>query len=134
MAGHGGPSAVAQRLGWDMKQKAKKPRGWWDDIENIRFEVCCRPSLPSSWEKKLFSPAAGRTAILSAWSARKLVVSSLSGPFAQCTMPACPLLHTAACCCIAMHAELITDAPEIAFALEVLHNRAQTGLQLAPER
>ncbi|KAK9813756.1 hypothetical protein WJX73_007148 [Symbiochloris irregularis] len=39
MAGHGGPWAVAQRMGWTMKSRGKRPWGWWDDIANVRSEV-----------------------------------------------------------------------------------------------
>ena len=41
MAGHGGPLAVAKRMGWGMKGRGKKPWGWWDDLENVRAEVRC---------------------------------------------------------------------------------------------
>lgn len=36
---HGGPSVVAERLGWKLQAKPRKPRGYWDSLENVRQEV-----------------------------------------------------------------------------------------------
>lgn len=36
---HGGPVKVAERIGWKLKTKRRKPRGYWDDIGNIRREI-----------------------------------------------------------------------------------------------
>jgi hypothetical protein len=35
---HGGPTRVAAVLGWDTAAQ-KKPRGYWDDIENLQVEI-----------------------------------------------------------------------------------------------
>ena len=39
IAAHGGPAAVADRLGWRLKAKSRKPRGYWDSLPNVRQEV-----------------------------------------------------------------------------------------------
>jgi hypothetical protein len=36
---HGGPSVVAERLGWKLQAKPRKPRGYWDCLENVRQEI-----------------------------------------------------------------------------------------------
>jgi len=36
---HGGPSIVAETLGWKLQAKARKPRGYWDSLENVKQEV-----------------------------------------------------------------------------------------------
>ena len=39
IAAHGGPSAVAEVMGWRLKAKVRRPRGYWDDMENVRREI-----------------------------------------------------------------------------------------------
>ena len=36
---HGGFGAVAALIGWEMAYIPKRPRGYWDSVENIRSEV-----------------------------------------------------------------------------------------------
>ena len=36
---HGGPSVVAERLGWKLQAKPRKPRGYWGSLENVKQEV-----------------------------------------------------------------------------------------------
>lgn len=36
---HGGPSVVAERLGWKLQAKPRKPRGYWDSLPNVKQEV-----------------------------------------------------------------------------------------------
>ena len=36
---HGGPAAVAEKMGWQLKIKRRKPRGYWDDADNILQEI-----------------------------------------------------------------------------------------------
>ena len=36
---HGGPSVVAERLGWKLQAKPRKPRGYWDSLDNVKSEV-----------------------------------------------------------------------------------------------
>jgi hypothetical protein len=49
IAAHGGPAAVAERLGWAQRARARKPRGFWDALPNVRAEVddfCDEAGLP----------------------------------------------------------------------------------------
>ena len=39
IAAHGGPGAVAEALGWSRKGKSRKPRGFWDELFNVKQEV-----------------------------------------------------------------------------------------------
>lgn len=39
IAAHGGPTAVAESLGWKVKGKSRKPRGYWDALPNVKQEV-----------------------------------------------------------------------------------------------
>jgi hypothetical protein len=39
IAAHGGPGVAAQRLGWRLKARSRKPRGYWDSLPNVRQEV-----------------------------------------------------------------------------------------------
>lgn len=44
MAAHGGPMAVAERLGWKLvagagRQRVRRPNGYWFVPENIRREI-----------------------------------------------------------------------------------------------
>ena len=36
---HGGPSVVAERLGWKLQKKPRKPRGYWDSMANVKQEI-----------------------------------------------------------------------------------------------
>eukprot|EP00803_Ostreobium_quekettii_P006825 evm.model.scf_9.11 EVM.evm.TU.scf_9.11 scf_9:175515-177886(-) len=36
---HGGPAGVAERMGWQLQTKRRKPRGYWDDADNILQEI-----------------------------------------------------------------------------------------------
>jgi hypothetical protein len=35
----GGFPEVAKELGWKLAYKSKKPRGYWDDLNNMRREI-----------------------------------------------------------------------------------------------
>ena len=39
IAAHGGSGAVAEALGWPLAKARRRPRGWWDNIDNVRAEV-----------------------------------------------------------------------------------------------
>ncbi|CAL8464995.1 g4530 [Coccomyxa elongata] len=39
IAAHGGPAAVAKRMGWNLAYKGKKPRGYWDKLANVQKEI-----------------------------------------------------------------------------------------------
>lgn len=39
IAAHGGPGVVASRLGWQLKAKSRKPRGYWDSLDNVKQEI-----------------------------------------------------------------------------------------------
>ncbi|KAL4445809.1 hypothetical protein ABPG77_009008 [Micractinium sp. CCAP 211/92] len=39
ISAHGGPSVVAQQLGWKLKAKGRRPKGYWDSLENVRAEL-----------------------------------------------------------------------------------------------
>ena len=36
---HGGPSVVAQRMGWKLQVKPRKPKGYWDSLLNVKTEI-----------------------------------------------------------------------------------------------
>lgn len=39
LAAHGGGSIVASRMGWRYSSRSRKPRGYWNSIENVRHEI-----------------------------------------------------------------------------------------------
>ncbi|KAL4425806.1 hypothetical protein ABPG75_009822 [Micractinium tetrahymenae] len=39
ISAHGGPTVVAQQLGWKLKAKSRRPKGYWDSPENVRAEL-----------------------------------------------------------------------------------------------
>ena len=39
VSAHGGPSVVAQRLGWELRGKQRRPKGYWDAPANVRAEL-----------------------------------------------------------------------------------------------
>ena len=39
IAAHGGPPVVAKALGWRLKARPRRPRGYWDVVENVRSEI-----------------------------------------------------------------------------------------------
>lgn len=39
ISAHGGPAAIASRLGWSLQAKKRKPRGYWDSLENVKSEI-----------------------------------------------------------------------------------------------
>lgn len=39
MAAHGGPKAVAEKMGWSLKGKSRKPKGYWDSMINVKQEI-----------------------------------------------------------------------------------------------
>jgi len=39
LASHGGGSKVASRIGWKYNSRSRKPRGYWNSIENVRHEI-----------------------------------------------------------------------------------------------
>ena len=39
IAFHGGPALVAAKLGWTKQGRARKPRGYWDSLPNVRAEI-----------------------------------------------------------------------------------------------
>ena len=39
IAAHGGPAELAKRMGWQLKYKNKKPRGYWDSIPNVQRDI-----------------------------------------------------------------------------------------------
>lgn len=39
ISAHGGPTVVAQQLGWKLKAKGRRPKGYWDSPENVRAEL-----------------------------------------------------------------------------------------------
>lgn len=36
---HGGMAVVLARLGWAAAKRARKPRGYWSNLENVRAEI-----------------------------------------------------------------------------------------------
>lgn len=36
---HGGRGAVAERLGWQLQTRSRKPRGYWDSLPNVAQEI-----------------------------------------------------------------------------------------------
>lgn len=39
IAAHGGPATVAERLGWKLQARTRKPRGYWSSLENVKNEI-----------------------------------------------------------------------------------------------
>lgn len=39
ISAHGGPAMVAKRLGWINKGRYRKPKGYWNSIENVKQEI-----------------------------------------------------------------------------------------------
>eukprot|EP00204_Picochlorum_oklahomense_P000283 CAMPEP_0118807926 /NCGR_PEP_ID=MMETSP1161-20130426/35723_1 /TAXON_ID=249345 /ORGANISM="Picochlorum oklahomensis, Strain CCMP2329" /LENGTH=972 /DNA_ID=CAMNT_0006737311 /DNA_START=146 /DNA_END=3062 /DNA_ORIENTATION=+ len=39
LSAHGGASNVAKRMGWGSKSRSRKPRGYWNSIENVKHEI-----------------------------------------------------------------------------------------------
>lgn len=39
LAAHGGGSKVASKMGWRYSSRSRKPRGYWNSIENVRHEI-----------------------------------------------------------------------------------------------
>lgn len=39
LAAHGGASMVASRMGWSYNSRSRKPRGYWNSIENVKQEI-----------------------------------------------------------------------------------------------
>ncbi|KAL4859881.1 hypothetical protein ACK3TF_000138 [Chlorella vulgaris] len=39
ISAHGGPTAVSQQLGWKLKAKGRRPKGFWDAVDNVRAEL-----------------------------------------------------------------------------------------------
>jgi hypothetical protein len=39
ISAHGGPAAIAARLGWKLQARKRKPRGYWDSLENVKSEI-----------------------------------------------------------------------------------------------
>lgn len=39
LAAHGGGSNVASRMGWRYSSRSRKPRGYWNSIENVKYEI-----------------------------------------------------------------------------------------------
>jgi len=39
ISAHGGPSQVAAQLGWKQRAKGRRPKGYWDSLDNVRAEL-----------------------------------------------------------------------------------------------
>lgn len=39
MTAHGGPAMVSERMGWNLPNKRRKRRGYWDDFDNLKQEL-----------------------------------------------------------------------------------------------
>ena len=39
LSAHGGAANVAKRMGWGSKSRSRKPRGYWNSIENVKHEI-----------------------------------------------------------------------------------------------
>lgn len=39
LAAHGGASTVAKRLGWKYQGRSRKPRGYWNSLDNVKREI-----------------------------------------------------------------------------------------------
>jgi hypothetical protein len=39
LSAHGGASAVASRIGWKLNGRSRKPKGYWNSIDNFRNEI-----------------------------------------------------------------------------------------------
>ena len=72
----GGFPEVAKELGWKLAYKSKKPRGYWDDLNNMRREIEVRIDvnvngalLPSSPPSSIIT-AGGVCCVMGGTSAR----------------------------------------------------------------
>ena len=39
LTAHGGTSAVMKRLGWKIQGRNRKPKGYWNSLENVKREI-----------------------------------------------------------------------------------------------
>ena len=39
LSAHGGAANVAKRMGWESRSRSRKPRGYWNSIENVKNEI-----------------------------------------------------------------------------------------------